>query len=62
MALTSTFSVELPGIEPEALPGLLRSELLFRYITFPFSPVRYLRIHSRVLTASREDRGKTRWS
>jgi hypothetical protein len=50
--------VELPGIEPDALPGLLPSELLFRYISFQFSPARYLRLRSRVLTASRAvDRG-----
>src|ERR1700728_2865449 len=53
LALTSFPCVELPGIEPVALPGLLPSELPVRYITFPFSPVRYLRIHFRVLTASR---------
>jgi hypothetical protein len=43
MALTSTCSVELPGIEPAALPGLLPSELPVRYISFPFSTPRYLR-------------------
>ncbi len=37
------FLVELPGIEPAALPGLLPCELLFRYVSFRFSPVRYLR-------------------
>ena len=45
--------VELPGIEPESLPGVLHSELRFRYISFQFSPIRYLRFCSRVLTASR---------
>jgi hypothetical protein len=53
VALTSIFSVELPGIEPASLPGLLPSELQFRYVSFPFSTVRYLRFHFRVLTASR---------
>ena len=41
------FLVELPGIEPVPLAHLLSAELLFRYITFPFSPVRYLRINYR---------------
>ena len=36
-ALTSIFSVELPGIEPAALPGLLPSELPVRYVSFRFS-------------------------
>jgi hypothetical protein len=43
-ALTSTFSVELPGIEPDALPGLLPLQLPFRSVSFRFSPVRYLRL------------------
>jgi hypothetical protein len=42
-ALASTFLVELPGIEPDALPGLLPSELQFRYVSVRFSPVRHLR-------------------
>ena len=33
MSLTSGFSVELPGIEPELLPGKMHSELLFRYVS-----------------------------
>jgi hypothetical protein len=45
--------VELPGIEPELLPGKMHSGLLFRYVSFPFSPARYLRFRFRVLTASR---------
>jgi hypothetical protein len=50
--------VELPGIETDALPGLLLYELLFCYVSFRFVPVRYLRFRSRVLTASRAvDRG-----
>jgi hypothetical protein len=53
MVLASYFSVELPGIEPELLPGKMHSELLFRYVSFPFSPARYLRLCFRVLTASR---------
>src|SRR5271166_4105820 len=47
------FSVELPGIEPAALPGFFRPELQFRYVPFRFSPARYLRFCPRVLTASR---------
>jgi hypothetical protein len=43
LALTSAFSVELPGIEPVVLPGLMPSELEFHYVSFRFSPVRYLR-------------------
>ena len=46
-------SVELPGIEPAALPGNMPFELRFRYVAFRFSPARYLRFRSRVLTASR---------
>jgi hypothetical protein len=53
VALTSIFSVELPGIEPAALPGLLPSELPVRYVSFRFSPARYLRLSFRLLTASR---------
>jgi hypothetical protein len=33
VALTSIFSVELPGIEPDALPGNLGSELPVRSIS-----------------------------
>jgi hypothetical protein len=51
--VNSYFSVELPGIEPAALPGLLASELPVRYVSFPFSPPRYLPLRPRVLTASR---------
>jgi hypothetical protein len=28
--------VELPGIEPDGLPGLLASELVLRYVSFRF--------------------------
>jgi len=52
LTLTSVLFVELPGIEPDALPGLLPYELRFRSVSVPFSPVRYLRFRSRVLTAS----------
>jgi hypothetical protein len=45
--------VELPGIEPAALPGLLPSELPVRSVSVRFVPVRYLRFRSQVLTASR---------
>jgi len=51
--LTSTFSVELPGIEPVALPGLLLPELPVRSDSAQFSTTRYLRFRSRALTASR---------
>jgi hypothetical protein len=44
--------VELPGIEPAALPGLLPSELPVRYVSFRFNTARYLRFRLRVLTAS----------
>jgi hypothetical protein len=50
--MTASSVVELPGIEPASLAGLLPSELLFRYVSFRFSPVRYLRSRSRALTAS----------
>jgi hypothetical protein len=46
VALTSVPLVELPGIEPELLPGIMRSELRFRDVSFPFVPV-----HSRSLPA-----------
>ena len=45
--------MELPGIEPAALPGLLLPYRPVRYVSFRFSPVRYLRFRFRVLTASR---------
>ena len=47
------FLVELPGIEPELLPGLLPSHLQFRHVSVRFSPAHYLPFRSRVLTASR---------
>jgi hypothetical protein len=53
VALTSAFSVELPGLETDALPGKMHSGLLFRYVSFPFSPARYLRFRFRISTASR---------
>jgi hypothetical protein len=37
--------VELPGIEPDVLPGLLRCELRFRSASVRFSTSRYLRFH-----------------
>ena len=58
--LSCCLSVELPGIEPEPLPGKMPSELLFRYVSFPFSPARYLRLRFRVLTASRGSLVQTR--
>jgi hypothetical protein len=51
--LTSAFSVELPGIEPDALPGNMLPELPVRSVSVRFSPALYLRVRSRVLTASR---------
>src|SRR5882757_5282439 len=45
--------VELPGIEPACLPGNLLAERQFHSASFRFSPARYLRLRSRVLTASR---------
>jgi len=61
--------VELPGIEPDAEIALSWEGLRFKYakrretacgyatvvdgVSFQFSPVRYLRIRSHVLTASR---------
>jgi hypothetical protein len=35
--------VELPGIEPAALPGNMPPDLPLRSISVRFSPVRYLR-------------------
>jgi len=45
--------VELPGIEPDALPGNMLSELQFRYVSVQFGTARYLRFRFQVLTASR---------
>ena len=45
--------MELPGIETDALPGNLASNLQFRYVSLQFSTSHYLRIRFRVLTASR---------
>jgi hypothetical protein len=45
--------MELPGIETDALPGLLPCERRFHYVSFLLSPTRYLRFRSRLLTASR---------
>jgi hypothetical protein len=45
--------VELPGIEPGSLPGLLAFELPIRYVSFPFGPAHYLRFGFRVLTVSK---------
>ncbi len=53
VVLTCTFLVEQPGIEPASLPGNMPSELQLRFISFQFSPGRYQRFRSRVLTASR---------
>jgi hypothetical protein len=45
--------VEPPGIEPDGLPGNMPSELPVRYVSFQFSPARYLRFRFQVLTGSR---------
>ncbi|MGO8940123.1 MAG: hypothetical protein ACLQLO_24395, partial [Mycobacterium sp.] len=50
--------MELPGIEPAALPGKMPSDLPVRSVPLRFVPVRYLRLRSRVLTASRAGRGE----
>jgi hypothetical protein len=52
--ISAALFVELPGIEPEALPALLPSELPVRYVSVHFGTARYLRIRFRLLTASRE--------
>lgn len=44
--------VELPGIEPDALPGVLGFELPVRSISVQLSTARYLRFRFQVLTAS----------
>lgn len=44
--------VEPPGIEPDALPGILGSELQVRSVSIPLSTSRYLRLCFRVLTVS----------
>lgn len=49
----ATLPVELPGIETDALPGIMPSQLAFRHISFPFGPAHFLRFRFRVLTASR---------
>ena len=45
--------VELPGIEPAALPGHMLPELRFRYASVRFSPLVACGLGSRVLTGSR---------
>jgi len=45
--------VELPGIEPGCLPAETPSDLQVGSVSVRFSPARYLRFCSRVLTASR---------
>jgi len=49
LALDQLSLVELPGIEPEPLPGKIQSELPVRSISIQFSPARYLRFRFRVL-------------
>jgi hypothetical protein len=50
--LTCNYSVELPGIETDALPGNLVAQLPFRSMSVQLSNARYLRFRFRVLTAS----------
>ena len=45
--------VELRGLEPLLLPAETPFELPVRSVSFRFNTVRYLRLRSRVLTASR---------
>jgi hypothetical protein len=47
--------VELRGFEPQPRPGEMPIYLQVRSVSFRFSPVRYLRLCFRVLTASRVD-------
>jgi hypothetical protein len=47
------FSVELPGIEPDALLSKIPSDLPVRSTSAPFISARYLRFRFHVLTASR---------
>jgi hypothetical protein len=57
-ALTSIFLGGAAGNRTRFSTWALPSELLFRYVSFRFVTVRYLRLRSRVLTASRAvDRG-----
>jgi hypothetical protein len=44
--------MELPGIEPDALPGNITSDLQVHSVSFRFNPARNLRFCFRVLTAS----------
>jgi hypothetical protein len=43
VALTSVFSVELPGIEPDLLSSEMLPELQFHYVSIRFSPAHYPR-------------------
>jgi hypothetical protein len=43
MASDLQFLVEPPGIEVDALPGNMPSELRLHYVSFPFNPAHYLR-------------------
>jgi hypothetical protein len=47
------FSVQLPGIETDALPGNMTPDLPVRSRSVRFSTARYLRFRFQVLTASR---------
>jgi hypothetical protein len=51
--ISAALLVELPGIEPDALPRLLAVALPVCSRSVRFSTARYLRFRFRVLTASR---------
>jgi hypothetical protein len=53
----SHFPVELRGLEPLPQPDKTPIYLQVYYVSFRFSPARYLRFCFRVLTASRARRG-----
>jgi hypothetical protein len=61
MGFDQHFVVELPGIEADALPGSLPSELPAGSDSVQFSATRYLRFRFRVLTASRAVSGWPFW-
>jgi hypothetical protein len=50
--------VELRGFETQLLPGEILSDLQVHSVSFQFSPGRYQRFRSRVLTASRVNPGR----
>jgi hypothetical protein len=58
-ARSAVLLVELPGIEPGGLPGLLPFELRFRSVSVRFSPVRYLRFARSMRGTVRRPRART---